>query len=335
MLNIELCFAIKNYFIYYDISCRTIALGKIMKKNNIYICLILGSAVILSGCGNDDSDLSLIPGNSSNYELNYTTFDIFTEVVNDRYRTGWGKIDFKINNNNITRVVATAAGSSPNAYQNRFSDSSDRYEYYAAVNTFAKVPENPDNRFYKVNFINQYRFKLDIQSDNRPIEAIYDVKTLDLNGVTKLKANAVSGIYTDLNYDYFPNNLSFPKDSKCYVLQETPLQDYYTFYDGNIDNATNIDQWLTNQQRYRTLNNIVKEKIGRVNELSAARYTDQDGKTIAAVVYNGKVYDAYYYPKNIKQDANIDFTREVVSCTLYNKMAANFLEAQIKANYKN
>lgn len=61
---------------------------------------------------------------------------------------------------------------------------------------------------------------------------------------------------------------------------------------------------------------------------------DEDGDIIAAIEYNGLVYDAYYYQKGVTEDSDIDFTTDFVNCDQYNTVAANFLEEQIKINYK-
>ena len=80
--------------------------------------------------------------------------------------------------------------------------------------------------------------------------------------------------------------------------------------------------------------NIINEKVGRNNELTAVRYTDENGEIEAAVQYNGLVYNAYYYQKDVQEDSDTDLTKGVVDCDLYNSVATKFLETQIKTNYK-
>ncbi|WP_198336675.1 hypothetical protein [Psychrobacter celer] len=150
----------------------------------------------------------------------------------------------------------------------------------------------------------------------------------------KLGGNAKAGIQTDLDYDYFPSNIAFPKGSECYIFQETPSQSYYTFYDLAPREDITIAQWIINEKKNNTVNDLIEEKVGKNNELSAARYTDEDGDIIAAIKYNGLVYDAYYYQKGVTEDSNIDFTTDFVNCDQYNTVAANLLEEQIKINYK-
>lgn len=156
---------------------------------------------------------------------------------------------------------------------------------------------------------------------------------MDLSGIKKLASNAKAGINTDLDYAYFPSNIAFPQGSKCYIFQETPFQSYYTFYDLAPREDITIAQWIINEKKNNTVNNLVEEKVGKNNELSAARYTDEDGDVIAAIGYNGLVYNAYYYQKGVTEDSNIDFTTDFVNCDQYNTVAASFLEKEIKDIY--
>ena len=309
-----------------------------MKVSKLYTGILLASTLIVTGCGSDDSDSTIITDNNTgpivNNELNYTAFDSFTDVSNGLYKKGWGKITFKINNNGLTRTTSTVVGSSDNAYQISIGDEEGHHDYYVADKTFAKVKDGFDNSFYKVNFIDSDSFNLKIQTDNRSIDAVYDIKTLDLSGVKKLAVNAKTGINTDLSYDGFQSNVAFPTGSQCYILQETPSQSYYTFYDLASREDITINQWLDEQRKYNTVTNIINEKVGRNNELTAVRYTDENGEIEAAVQYNGLVYNAYYYQKDVQEDSDTDFTKGVVDCDLYNSVATKFLETQIKTNYK-
>ena len=309
-----------------------------MKINKLYASIALTSALALTGCGGDD-DGEYVAGGSDNggpivnNELNYAAFDMFNDVVDGKYKNGWGKIAFKLNSDSLIQTTSTVVGSSPTAYQDSQGDEDDHHDYYAADRTFAKVSDQFDKNTYKIKFIGSDSFSLRIQTDNRPIDSVYDIKTLDLSGVKKLGGNVKAGIQTDLDYDYFPSNISFPKGSECYIFQETPSQSYYTFYDLASREDISIAQWIINEKKNNTVNNLIEEKVGKNNELSAARYTDEDGDIIAAIEYNGLVYDAYYYQKGVTEDSNIDFTTDFVNCDQYNTVAANFLEEQIKINY--
>ena len=98
-----------------------------MKINKLYTGIVLAGALVVSGCGSDD-DGEYVGGGSGNggpivnNELNYATFDPFSDVVNGQYKTGWGKFDFKLNNNGLIRSISTVVGSSPTAYQDSRSD---------------------------------------------------------------------------------------------------------------------------------------------------------------------------------------------------------------------
>ncbi|WP_298973562.1 hypothetical protein [uncultured Psychrobacter sp.] len=310
-----------------------------MKMNKLYTGIVLAGALMVSGCGSDDDGeyVGVGSGNGGpivNNELKFATFDPFNDVVDGEYKTGWVKFAYTLSNKGFTQIISPLVGSSPTAYQDSRSDEEDNSDYYVGNKVFVKVSDEFDSRFYKLKFTDNDSFELRIQTDNRPIDSVYDIKTLDLNGVKKLGGNAKAGIQTDLDYDYFPSNIAFPKGSECYIFQETPSQSYYTFYVLGPREDITIAQWIINEKKNNTVNDLIEEKVGKNNELSAARYTDEDGDIVAAVEYNGLVYDSYYYQKGVTENTDTDFTDDVVNCDQYNTVAANFLEEQIKINYK-
>jgi len=93
-----------------------------------------------------------------------------------------------------------------------------------------------------------------------------------------------------------------------------------------------IDEWIANEKTYKTVNNLVKEKIGIDNELLSARHTDENGEIVAAVRYNGFIYDAFYNRSGVQENFNTNPDIEEAYCSLYNDVAADLLETQIKAN---
>lgn len=307
-----------------------------MKINKLYTGIVLAGALMVSGCGSDD-DGEYVGGGDNNggpivkNELNYSTFDPFSDVINGQYKTGWGKFDFKLNNNGLIRSISTVVGSSPTAYQD--SRSGDRLEYYVGNNLFAAVTEEFDSKFYKISFVDSDTFKLNIQSGSGIVNSTYDIMTLDITGIGKQPHDATTGIATDL--DYFPDNFNatFPSGSKCYIFLETPDQDFYTFNDGDDEGSMTIEQWIAKESKNQTVTNLVKENVGSKNELQAARYTDGDGDIVAAVLYEGLIYDASYHQKGVQEKENTNPDIAEVYCNLYNDVATKFFEAQIKTNY--
>ncbi len=308
-----------------------------MKMNKLYTGVALAGALIVSGCGGDDNNGYGSGDNGGpvvNSELNYATFDPFTDMSNNQYKEAWGKFTFKINNNGLTRSISTVVGSSPTAYQDSRDDNVG-LEYYVGKNAFLAVPEEFDSKFYKINFVDSDTFKLKIQSGSTIVNSTYDIITIDLTGVGKQPKTAQTGIDTDL--EYFPEGFkaTFPSGSQCYILLETYDQDYYNFADQEDEGSMTIDQWLANEKKRHTVSNIVKDNVGSSNELQAVRYTDEDGDINAAVLYKGLIYDANYYQKGVreKEDTNPDIAE--VYCNQYNTVATKFLETQIRAVYDN
>lgn len=179
MLKLNFCFAIENSFEYHQDSYWILTIGNNMKVNKLYASIALTSALALTGCGGDDDGEYVAGGGNNggpivNNELNYAAFDIFTDVVDEQYKQGWGKISFKLNNNALIQTPSTVVGSSDTAYQDSRGDEKDHHDYYAADRTFAKVSDIFDKQTYKINFIDSDTFSLRIQTDNRPIDSIYD-----------------------------------------------------------------------------------------------------------------------------------------------------------------
>ena len=310
-----------------------------MKPNkNIFTRLILTSALIITGCEHDNDLVNVI--NSANHgpivnkEFKYTIYDMCGDVDEANYKTAWGKLEFNINSDGLMRNISTVRGSTPTTYQDSKGDEDDDLDYYVGDKVFVKIRDEYDSKFDKIDFVDSDTFVLSLQTDNNPIHLTYDIVTLDLKGVGKLAADAKTGITTDLEYPYFPNNITFPTGSKCYIMHETPEQSYYTFYDSASTEDVTIDEWIAQQKDSgKTLNNLVKEMVGRHNELSAARYTNNNGRIKAVVSYNGLLHNAHYYKAGAQQDANISAKTGIVNCDQYNDIASKFLDQQIIANY--
>lgn len=300
--------------------------------------IILTSTLVIAGCG-DDSDSEGTNQNNDgaiiNNEFKYAAYDIFSDVVDNKYKSGWGKLKYSITENGIKQDLVTVVGNSPTAYQESRYPNGVNLDYYAGDNLFIDVLEDFDNRHYRISFIDNNTIKSIIQKDNASVSTNLDILTYDLSGVGKLQKNANTGFYTDLHYDYFPDNIKFPAGSKCYVLQETAEQSYYNFYNTSQSSDITIDEWIKDKRDSGgyELNDLVTENVGKNNALKAARFTDQRGDIYAAVQFNGLVYEADYSPKGVKQTLSTDPKTDVVECYLYNDTATTFLDTQIKANY--
>lgn len=279
--------------------------GNNMKINKLYTGLALASALVLTGCGGDDDGQYVVSNGDDdgpivNNELSYTVFDPFTDVNDGEYKTAWGKLDYRFSNSGLMQTISTIVGRSPTAYQDSLGDVSE-LEFYAGQNLFIAVPEAFDSQFYNISFVDSDTFKLSIRSGSASVNSTYDITTFDLAGVSKQPFDAETGIDTDLSY--FPSSVNpvFPNGSQCYILLETPNQDFYTFSEDEDEGSMTITEWIANEKTYRTVTNLVKENIGINNKLSAVRYTDEDGDIIAAVRYNGLIYSASYNQKGIQE----------------------------------
>ncbi len=246
---------------------------------------------------------------------------------------GFFGTNFSFSNNGFSKSFSTVGDSSSTTYKDEIEDGD--VEYYVRDNTFVAVLEESEGQFYDINFVDSDTFKLRRQSDNGFIDSTFDVVTLDIAGVGKQPSGVDTGITTDL--DYFPEGFdaTFPSGSQCYIFLETPAQDHYNFssYDDDEGSMT-IDEWIASEKLSDAeSNSLVEEMIGINNELSAARYTEDDGDIRAVVRYNGSIYDALYAQAGIQDKENVDPTLDEVYCNQINDVASKFFEEQIRINY--
>lgn len=302
-----------------------------MKISKLYTGIVLASALIMTGCG-DDNDNSVGDSSAANNKISYALFEPFTEFTDGKSVDAWGKQSFSFSNNGFNKSISTVGDSSSTTYRDEIEDGD--IEYYVRDNTFVAVLEESEGQFYDINFVDDDTFKLRRQSDNGFIDSTYDVVTLDITGITKQLNNVDTGITTDL--DYFPEgfNTPFPSGSQCYIFLQTPAQNFYNFSNYDDEGSMTIDEWIASEQLSATeRSSLVKEMIGVNNELSAARYTEDDGDIQAVVRYNGVIYDASYAQAGIQDKENVDPTVDEVYCNQINDVASTFFEEQIKANY--
>lgn len=332
-----------------------------MKTNGRYLLAtgIIAALLTLSGCGGDDNGSN--PSDSHNGSgggatdgqpnngpilnktFQYTVFDIFSEVVDEQYKSAWGKIKATWRESGVTEEISTVVGKT--SYKDEINPDKNEFEYYVGKNAFVAIPERDYAKYAKFKVIDSNTYQVTQSKDNSTITSRFKVTSYDLSGKGKLSKDAKNGIITDLHYDYFPNNITFPKGSTCYLLQEIPEQSYYFFYTYAERDEISIDAWLKQEPKNTYYNNdgqsynpqvsnVVKENIGQNNILPAVHYQDQFGQYHAAVQFNGMLYTADYYEKGVKEAINTDPKTSRVECWMYNDIAANFLEQQIKVNYK-
>lgn len=313
---------------------------------------IITAVLAITGCGgSDDNGVYQSGGNGGqngngpivNKAFQYTSFEMYNDKANS-YKSAWGKLKYTWRESGITEEISTVVGKTPFQDIHNTLDKNS-FDYYVGNNTFIAIAEPDFKQYFKFKVVDSDTFKLTQTKDKSSLTSVFDVLTYDLNGKGKISDSAMTGIDTDLNAGYFPNDVKFPKGSVCYQLQETPVQSYYYFYTGAARDKLSIDQWLKLEPNntYYALNgkpyhpvvkNVVKEQIGQNNSLPAVHYKDQYGQYHAAVQFNGMLYTADYYEKGVKETMNTDPNTSRVECWMYNDIAADYLEQQIKANYK-
>lgn len=317
------------------------------------LCLAFG----LTACGGSDGDSNTnvttnpsnptTPTNSTNTNLpiqngvfNYTAFDSYVDLAR---KSAWGKLEYTLRDGSMTETILTVVGSSDYKLE-----SDNTFDFRAGKGFFSAIN---DSEYTQV--LGKYLKMVDgdtfqVTYPNTPLTESVDITSFDIGGKGKNPSNRSTGVLTDLdNYkDYFKaTSYSFPQGSKCYVNNSKTNVASYFFYGLNNYDQMTLQQWLADEQKSNieingksekvSASDIVYESIGLNNDIPAVHFKDQLGNYHAAVVYQGKLYNADYSDgKNYDTPVNnTDLSKGPVECWAYNKVAADYLAEQMKASY--
>lgn len=299
-----------------------------------------------------------IPANPSNPN---TTVDNLSPIQNgvlelfyftsfdDANKTGWARNQLTIRNGSITDTVSPLVGTW-SAYEAEQKKHADDITLHLGKGFFYQ--ETYSTAFDKVapsvklvgNHTWQHTYP------DTPVVQSIEFRAFDISGRGKqqpLSNLTKNGLFTDLDMyaSYFTAvNYAFPQGSVCYASRTKTNMPEYSALGGDKSMHT-LDAWLADEQTEKVtvpatgqlepikVNDVVRENVGKNNDIPAIHFKDQMGEYHAAVLYNGYVWYADY-SDGVNYNGNFDEVNGKVFCNSYNKIAADYLAEQIKAAYK-
>lgn len=152
--------------------------------------------------------------------------------------------------------------------------------------------------------------------------------------------NAETGFNTILNNlpDASSKAFSFPAGSLCYTTNEKVDKLFIEFDEDDVTDYRDLTAWRSGQYSTAVFKNIM---LGSNNDIPvsyiiediAEGYEDGYESYRGAVQYQGKVYEAFVNPAR-KWTQNSDPLKGMVYCETYNKVAADYIQSEIKKIYK-
>ena len=185
------------------------------------------------------------------------------------------------------------------------------------------------------------------KNSNNLSEYTIDYQEYDLSGITAgsykidKSTGKRSGVLTDLyNYSRLSTTIAFPRGAKCYTPVTNSVRELVFFNEKNITGYKQIKPWtdfIENQIGSGYSKKTITASLGVNKQYPLARVQAYDSNQQLVATYNGVEYNGRVYNTNYAASGttipNRDAALNVVDCTLVNDVAADFLEAQIKAKY--
>lgn len=305
-----------------------------MKKTNkgLSLCLTISLiAISLAGCGDDENGIF---GSSVGNEFTVSSFD--KGIDRQTNREAIARLDTKYSNGERDIKKTNIIGSYSQVIDNLESST-------VLASNFEGTLEDRDIE------VRGRRIKRPVYQNNSSNSLNYETtyRTLDLSGVDARdynpgnKFSSRRGIFTDLNnYKKIPNDIGFPIGSVCYIPVTTSERSFFVFNTQHKTGYKELNKWLDTTENQFNDNrqfSTTTVKVGTNNTHQAARVRFFSTNNDPEYIYNGVDYDKAIYQANYVASGttkpNEDSIRGVVDCTLVNKIAADFLEVQIKRYY--
>ncbi len=300
-----------------------------MKK--LLLATAIGLAVIsLTGCGEDSDGIF---GSVSSNELEINSFE--------RVNNNIARIETEYSDGERDIDVTNIRGSFDLSSINNLSVST------VLANNFEGTLED---RYIEVNNRTVTR-PIYAKNNNRKINLETTYRTIDLSGTKANSYNASSninnrsGILTDLNNyprisDNNPN-IAFPNGSVCYIPVTTSELRIFTFNTKKLTSYQTLDDWIqatenrfgNNRKPIRTSSDVGTNNEYDLEQIKFRATNSEPEYLYNGINYDNKIYETDYI-KSGTNNPNENSSRGVVDCTLVNDVAADFLEDQIRINYR-
>ena len=317
-------------------------------RKDILCSSILLSCCMLTACGDDSKSETSISNNDNVAEPAY---EFTSFIINDDSQAGLDGISY-INRQNLRVTANGVMLTESDIYGNSDLEEDEGPESILPELILAKnLKYLSTNEFKNFRYVDNDTFEQKFK-DEKTGEAI--VKTQIKNPI---KISGVSSKNISLTLDFLPRianrGYNFPNGSLCYNYRNKSDKEYFSFELDFPSEYPSIMAWKSDRIPKNDINPIFNTMmVGSDNDISVTYvtysddiYEDASGsvdlpilgtpppQAQAVVVYEGKLYEGtLIYPYDISSQT--DPSVSPVYCLGYNKIAADYIEREVKSSYK-
>ncbi len=317
-----------------------------LRKSTLCSSILL-SCFMLAACGGDDSDSSI----SSNENVSESAYEFISFIIDDDSQAGLDGISYI--NRQILRVAADGVMFTEyDIYGNSDLDDNEGPESILPDLILAKnLKYLSTDEFKNIKYIDNDTFE-EIFKDEKTGETIIKTQIKNPIKISGTKSKNIS-----LTLDFLPSiankGYNFPNGSLCYNYRNKSDKDYFTFDLDFPSKYPSIMAWKNDKSPKNGINPIFNTMmVGSDNDISVTYVTysddmyEDDSSSVdlpilgtpppqaqAVVVYEGKLYEGtLFYPSDISSQT--DPLVSPIFCLGYNKIAADYIEREVKISYK-
>lgn len=292
--------------------------------------------ILISGCGGGDGDSQYVSGggsagNSSAIEMVAFGFNTAINQQVDYIE----RADIKITTGQTRVIEQTLFGKDSTSDNKKVTEYllADKFQYSSLGNAQLAANTYVDSAL-------SYHLLWKDSNNNNTLRKDVQYQPINIAGQAGVSANTAKGFNTILNQlpGTKAKTLVFPQGAQCYNNTHKVDQSYFEFDENDVTDYRDLTAWRSAQYRQAKFANV---KVGSNNTIAASILIEdpRDGYPTGyesyrgAVQYKGKVYEAFVNPAR-EWSQNDDPSKALVYCENYNKIAADFIEAEIKRAYR-
>lgn len=321
---------------------------QMLKPRSVLLCSsILLSCSMLAACGSDDSNSSV----SNNENISESAYEFISFIIDDDSQPGLDGISY-INRQNLRVTANGVMLTEYDVYGNSDLDDNEGPESILPSLILAKnLKYLSTNEFKNFKYIDNDTFE-EIYKDEKTGETI--IKTQIKNPI---KISGASSKNISVTLDFLPRiankGYNFPNGSLCYNYRNKSDKEYFEFDLDFPSEYPSLMAWKNDRSPKNGINPLFNTMmVGSDNEISVTYVTysddidkDIDGsvnlpifgtappQALAAVIYEGKLYEGtLFYPSDISSPTDPSVSQ--IFCLGYNKVAADYIEREIKNSYR-
>ncbi len=334
----------------------------ITKKVTLWVALL--STLSLTACITDENHQVKHKGSNGN---DGTSSGLFSSIKLTKFDVQYDKDD----NNKVSAIIKTeeTIRSGQASYTdmpifgkvNSDTQTNPKPTLYTLADffDFTMTPKMKLSDLYVPKSNLSYYYDWHDQKNGTSIRHSFDYQGVDIAHISGVEQIATKGINTILNNlpKTKQHKFDFPNGAKCYTLNQSVSQPYFSFSSNDMTGYTNLMDWQLSMREDVHQQGFITAQVGDANASSAVYYNlPFDSMTIkpttssgfvtshsqpsignyqypAAVQYHGKIYHATY-TKAYDIRPNHDPDKDLVTCQAYNKVASDYISQQIGKYYQ-